>query len=86
MSSSSCPASPSAAFDYWESGGDYLQGLSVYDAFVQHQHAMLEEFRAMADRYDFQIVDARRSADAVFEDIRAHVDRVMADIPRSERS
>ena len=73
-------------FDYWESGGDYLQGLSVYDAFVQHQHAMLEEFRAMADRYDFQIVDARRSADAVFEDIRAHVDRVMADIPRSERS
>lgn len=64
-------------FDYWESGGDYLQGVSVYDSFVQHQRAMLEEFRAMAPRYDFQIVNARRPAEQVYLDTRACVERAL---------
>lgn len=69
-------------FDYWESGGDYLQGVSVYDSFVQHQHAMLDEFRAMAEQYDFQIVDARRPAEAVFDDIREQLERVLRGMVR----
>lgn len=64
-------------FDYWESGGDYLQGVSVYDSFVQHQRAMLEEFRTMAPRYDFQIVDARRPTEQVYLDTRACVERAL---------
>lgn len=64
-------------FDHWESGGDYLQGVSVYDSFVQHQRAMLNEFREMADRYDFEVVDARRPAEPVFEDIRQRVERAL---------
>ena len=58
-------------FDYWESGGDYLQGASIHDAFVQHQGKMLAEFREMADRYEFDMVDARGSVEEVFDQVRA---------------
>ena len=60
-------------FDYWESGGDYLQGASIHDAFVQHQGKMIAEFREMADRYDFDVVDARGSVEEVFDQVRAKV-------------
>ncbi len=68
-------------FDYWESGGDYIQGVSVYDSFVQHQRAMLEQFQAMIDPYDFQVVDARHSAEQMFADVRIHVERALAGMP-----
>ena len=60
-------------FDYWESGGDYLQGASIHDAFMQHLGKMIAEFREMADRYDFDVVDARGSVEEVFDQVRAKV-------------
>lgn len=64
-------------FDHWESGGDYLQGVSVYDSFVQHQRAMLDEFQVMAQRYQFEVVDARRPAEQVFADVRKRVETAL---------
>jgi len=64
-------------FDYWESGIDYLCEGNMFDAFVKHQNALLREFDHMADEYGFVVVDANRTIRATFDDIQAHVCRVV---------
>jgi dTMP kinase len=44
--------------DYWESGMDLRLGEDFYDSFVAYQKRILREFRLMAKRYRFKVVDA----------------------------
>jgi len=56
-------------FDYWEAGGDYIHDESIYDGFMRHQRGQLAELVAMAERYDFSVIDARQSIEEVFESV-----------------
>ena len=59
--------------DHWESGEDFLRKADRHDSFVEYQGALLEEFRSLADQYDFETIDARLSVRAVFETLRLGV-------------
>jgi dTMP kinase len=50
----------------------------MYESFVRYQKWLLAEFDKMVENYGFEIVDASRSVEEVFEDLRVRVDRVVA--------
>lgn len=66
-----------AGFDYWESGQDHLRG-GLYETYVEHQAALVEEFRALATEHGFTTVDARRGVAEVFADLRREAEEVVA--------
>lgn len=67
-------------FDFWESGMDYLAEETMYDAFVKHQTALLNEFEAMAVEHGFAIVDASQDIRGSFKDIQRLVWPIIEDI------
>jgi dTMP kinase len=67
----------STGFDYWESGQDFLRGGDLFGNFVQYQEMLLAEFRRLADRYGFRVVDARRSIAETFRSLRDVVNEVV---------
>ena len=64
----------STGFDYWESGMDLHMGEDMYDSFVRYQKWLLAEFDKMVDVYGFQVIDASRTIEEVFEDLRRKVE------------
>ena len=64
-------------FDFWESGQDFLRGASVHDNFVAYQTLLLEQFRSLAERHGFDVVDARGSVTRTFQAIRDSVQEVL---------
>ena len=67
----------STGFDYWESGQDYLVGDSLFDTFIRYQHDLLTEFRRLSSKYDFKMLDARRSVAEVFRDLCTEVEPIL---------
>ncbi|MBD3161982.1 MAG: thymidylate kinase [Candidatus Eisenbacteria bacterium] len=65
-------------FDYWESGRDFLETGSVYQSFVEYQNRLLAEFRRLADRHDFTVIDARGDVGATFEAVSREVEQVIS--------
>jgi dTMP kinase len=63
------------AFDYWESGLDLGFGPDMYESFVRYQTKLIRVFDQLSEVYGFQVVDARRSADDVFEKLRASIEQ-----------
>ena len=64
-------------FDHWESGQDFLAGGDVYETFVRYQGLLLAEFRELAERYSFTMVDARGPVQEVFDQLRDEVASVV---------
>ena len=64
-------------FDYWESGMDLHLGNDMYESFCKYQSALMNEFESMAEQYQFHVIDASRSVDAVFADLSAGVMEVL---------
>lgn len=64
----------STGFDYWEAGMDLHMGEDMYDSFVRYQKWLLAEFDKMVDVYGFQVIDASRTIEEVFEDLRMKVE------------
>ncbi|MCE5237021.1 thymidylate kinase [bacterium] len=69
----------SGGFDYWESGADYSAGGDLYDCFVKHQSALLEQFEQMADEFGFVSVDASASIDQTFQTLQQRLSEMMQD-------
>jgi dTMP kinase len=67
----------STGFDYWESGQDFLRGPDLYENFVEYQTMLLAEFRRLAQRYDFRMLDGRRGVAEVFADLCQEVETVI---------
>jgi dTMP kinase len=67
----------STGFDYWESGMDLHLGDDMYDSFVAYQTRLLDEFDKMVESYGFNVVDASRPIEDVFEDLRRQIERVV---------
>ena len=60
-------------FNYWESGMDIRCADNLYDSFCNYQAELLREFDVMADEFNFTVIDANRSVNDVFEDLRSHI-------------
>lgn len=69
----------SGGFDYWESGADYLRG-DLFDCFVKHQTALLDQFEQMSEEFGFTSVDASRSIEETFDTLQKHIAGVVGDI------
>jgi len=61
------------AFDFWESGMDIRFGPDMYESFVRYQSRLVRALDSMARRYNFQVVDASRSPEQIFEDLRGRI-------------
>ena len=66
-----------SGFDYWESGQDFLRGHDMFQNFVTYQRLLLAEFRRLADRYGFAVVDARGTAPDIFRALKEEVGQVV---------
>jgi dTMP kinase len=66
-------------FDYWESGMDLHLGEDMYDSFVEYQGRLLAQFDRMVESYGFNVIDASRSIEEVFEDLKGRVSHVLND-------
>ena len=58
------------AFDYWESGMDVRFGADMHDSFVRYQTRVIRALDRMAKRYNFVIVDATKTPDQIFRELR----------------
>ena len=73
------------AFDYWESGMDSRFGRDMYDSFCRYQTRLIRVFDRLAEPYQFHVIDASRSADEVFEDLKQRISRVFEPAEGSPR-
>ncbi len=64
-------------FDYWESGMDMGYADNLYDSFCTYQSKLIDQFDQMAEEFSFITIDASRSAQEVFGDIKEHVRTLM---------
>ena len=65
-------------FDYWESGMDLHLGDDMYDSFVAYQNRMRGEFGKMVEDFGFRVIDASRSIDEVFADLKGQVTEALS--------
>jgi dTMP kinase len=60
-------------FDYWESGMDIRCADNLHDSFCSYQTLLIQQFDQMADEFGFITIDATRSVEQVFQDLRTHI-------------
>ena len=65
-------------FDYWESGMDLRLGEDMYESFVEYQNRMMAQFDKMVEDYGFRIIDASRSIETVFADLKEQMSDLLA--------
>ncbi|MCC7358419.1 MAG: dTMP kinase [Anaerolineales bacterium] len=70
----------SRGFDYWESGTDYLRGDDLYENYVKHQTQLIQQLDALADEYQFHVVDANRGVPEIFRALRAGIENAIDDM------
>ena len=61
------------AFDHWESGMDMRFGADMHDSFVRYQTRVIRALDRMAKRYDFVIIDATKTPDQIFRELRRSI-------------
>ena len=67
-------------FDFWESGQDFLRGMDVYNTFVEYQTRLLHEFRYLATRHGFAVIDARLPVAEIFRAVLTEIEPVIAKV------
>jgi len=68
----------STGFNYWESGMDMRLGEDLYDSFIRYQTKLITQFDAMSQEYGFQVIDATRSIDQVFNTLSRRIERLLS--------
>ncbi|GAP20926.1 dTMP kinase [Leptolinea tardivitalis] len=68
-------------FDYWESGMDIRCADNIFDSFVIYQGKLIEQFDKMSDEFGFVTIDATRSVQAVFGDLKAQIKNLFERLP-----
>jgi dTMP kinase len=59
--------------NYWESGLDMNYGDDLYDSFVAYQTALIEQFSALSEEYNFNCVDAQQDSRSIQRQLRREV-------------
>ncbi len=60
-------------FNFWESGMDIHFADNMYDSFCAYQTRLIEQFDQMVSEYGFVTIDANKSVNFVFDDIRRYL-------------
>jgi dTMP kinase len=76
----------SHGFDYWESGMDLHASEDMYESFCKYQGALMTQFDGLAEEYGFHVVDATKSIEAIFGQLRNGIQRVLKGGERSAAS
>lgn len=63
--------------DHWESGMDIGLSLDRVESFLKYQRLIQEEFRAMQERYEFNVINGNRSVRAVGRELQENVLRLL---------
>jgi dTMP kinase len=63
--------------DYWESGMDIGLSRDMFDSFLKYQALMLKTFKSLQGTYDFHIIDAHRSVEAINAELRQKIEAVL---------
>lgn len=66
-----------ASLDYWESGMDLGLSRDMFDSFLKYQTLITAEFKRMQTTYDFTIVDANRTVEAVSTQLKRRIESVL---------
>ena len=66
-------------FDYWESGMDVPYGRGHYRSFIAYQAKLLEVLDSMSDSYGFTEVDAVRTPEEIFDDLRRQIETLLSE-------
>lgn len=61
-------------FDYWEAGMDIRKSDNLYDSFYIYQSELIKQFEIMSAEYGFITINASRSINAVFADLRKAIE------------
>jgi dTMP kinase len=67
----------SGGMDYWESGMDLHLADNIFDSFKKYQHFMIESYDQMAEKNNFEVVDARRSVGEIQEEMRQRIQKIL---------
>lgn len=59
--------------NFWEAGMDLHLADNLYDSFVNYQNLIREQFEILSDEYNFMTIDADRSPDEIFEDLKTPI-------------
>ncbi len=68
----------SRGFDYWESGMDLHPSEDMYESFRKYQTALLAQFEALGEQYQFEPVDASGDVRTVFGQLCDGISRVLS--------
>jgi dTMP kinase len=68
----------SNGMNYWESGMDLRLGTDLYDSFKKYQGLLIEEFDKMAEEFEFEVIDARKSPDDIQDELRTKIQSMLA--------
>ncbi|HEX5034713.1 MAG TPA: hypothetical protein VFW62_09550, partial [bacterium] len=63
----------SGGMNYWESGMDLHLADNIFDSFKKYQKTLIDAYDNMAEQYQFQVIDARRSVDQIQQDLRERI-------------
>ena len=66
------------AFDYWESGLDLRFGSDMYERLVRYQSRLFRVLDQMAGPYGFEVIDATRPSDEIFESLKTSIAKVLS--------
>ncbi len=66
-----------ANLDYWESGMDIRLSRDIFDSFMRYQRMMRSEFRQMAQKYHFEVVNGNRSPRLIANDLQKKVAQIV---------
>jgi dTMP kinase len=69
----------SRGMNYWESGMDLKSSDDIYDSFRSYQNRMLREFAALANEFNFRVIDGRRPIDSIQDELRRQVGTFLSD-------
>jgi dTMP kinase len=65
--------------DYWESGMDLKAGDSIYENFRAYQRSLLKEYQSMAEEFNFRVIDAKKSINAIQTELRRQIGAFLAE-------
>jgi dTMP kinase len=65
-------------FNYWEAGMDIRCADNLYDSFCVYQGRLIEQFDLLSKEYGFTEVDATQPVNTVFEKLRSHIRKLIA--------
>lgn len=64
-------------YDYWESGMDVRFADNLHDSFIKYQTQLTNQFDQMADEFGFVTINANRSAQEIFDDLKSHTQNLL---------